>query len=85
MVLGLWILVKIVLKPVAIDSADSRVVDLTEVNKAMSSFRSPPAFLKTPPVRLITEIKSPASTANLPATALMAPSWPSNASAPLPN
>ena len=63
-VLGLCILVKIVRKPVAILSADSRVVALTLVNSAISSFKSPPADLNTPPVRRITAIKSPASTAN---------------------
>ena len=76
---------KIVLRPVAMDSADSRVVALTDVNRAISSFKSPPAALKTPPVRRITEIRSPASTANCPATALIAPSWPSRADAPWPN
>ena len=73
-VLGLWIRVKIVRKPVAILSALSRVVALTLVNKPISSSRSPPASTKTPPTLLMAAIKSPDSTANLPATALIAPS-----------
>ena len=85
MVEGLCILVKIVRRPVAILSAASRVVALTDVNRAISSLRLPPAALKTPPVRLMVDIKSPASTANLPATALIAPSCFSKASAPCPN
>jgi len=79
-VVGLWIRVKIVLRPVAILSALSRVVDLTEVNTAISSLScfiglpmSPEAALNTPPVRRITDIKSSDSTANLPATALREP------------
>ena len=69
MVCGLCIRVKIVLKPVPILSALSRVVALTLVNKEISSFKSPPDDLNTPPALLITSIKSPASTANAPATA----------------
>ena len=76
----LWILVKIVRKPVAIVSALSRVVDLTLVNTAINSFNaSVPsltpllAFAKTPPVLEIALIISPASTAKPAATALILP------------
>ena len=67
----LWILEKIVLKPAAIVSADSLVVDLTAVKIAVNSCNawivpllSPAAWAKTPPVLRTTEIKSSASTAN---------------------
>ena len=56
--------VKIVLKPVEILSAFSRVVARTLVNSAKSSFKSPPACLKTPPILRTELIKSPDSTAN---------------------
>jgi len=55
------------------------------VNNAIKSFKLPPADLKTPPTRLTAPIKSLDSTANLPATALIAPNCPSKAAAPLPN
>ena len=61
-----------VLKPVAIVSADSRVVARTEVNKAINSFTLPPADSNTPPTRRITVIRSPDSTANCLETELMA-------------
>ena len=72
--------VKIVLNPVAIVSALSRVVDLTAVNIPISSLRAscgpfiwPAAVEKTPPARRITEIRSSASTANFLETAFKAP------------
>ena len=67
----LWIRVKIVLKPVAIVSAVSRVVARTDVNKAINSFSLPPAASNTPPVLLTTEIRSADSTAKLLETALI--------------
>ena len=79
---GRWIRVKIVRKPVPILSALSRVVALTLVNKANNSLRLPPDDLNTPPVLRTTSIKSPASTANAPATALIEPSCFSNAPTP---
>ena len=56
--------VKIVLKPVAILSADSRVVLLTDVNSAKSSSKLPPALSNAEPVVLTAVIKSDDSTAN---------------------
>ena len=71
---------KIVRRPVAIVSALSRVVDLTAVKRPISSLREswgslicPAAVEKTPPARLITEMRSSASTANLLETAFKAP------------
>ena len=64
---------KIVRRPVAMVSAVSLVVALTEVNRAISSLTSPPAEANTPPVRLIAVIRSSDSTANLFETALIAP------------
>ena len=61
-----------VLKPVAIVSADSRVVARTEVNRAINSLTLPPAASKTPPTRRIAVIRSPDSTAKLLDTELMA-------------
>ena len=69
----LCILVNMVLKPVPILSALSLVVCRTDVNKAISSFKFPPAALNAPPVFLIASIISDASTANSPATALTEP------------
>ena len=85
MVLGRRIRVKIVRKPVAIVSADSRVVCLTAVNSAISSSKSPPAALNAPPARLITTLRSEASTANEPATLLIEPSCASSFPTPIPN
>ena len=70
-VLGRLIRVKIVRKPVAIVSADSRVVERTAVNKARSSSRLPPAASNAPPARRTATPRSLASTAKLPATALI--------------
>ena len=80
-----WVLircirVKMVRKPVAILSADSRVVARTDVNKAINSFKSPPAALNAPPVRRIAAIISEDSTANFPATALIDDNAPSSSS-----
>ena len=73
-------------------SALSRVVDLTDVKIAASSFNclfgapmSPAAALKTPPVLLITEIRSSDSTANLLATAFKEPRTESKSLAFRPN
>ena len=68
---GLCNLAVIVRKPVAIADALSRVVALILVYRASNSLRLPPAASKTPPALLITSIKSPDSTAKLPATALI--------------
>ena len=63
-VLGLCKRPKIVRKPVEIVSALSLVVDLTDVNKAISSSMSPPAVLNAPPVLLMASTISVDSTAN---------------------
>ena len=76
---------KIVLNPVAMVSAVSLVVALTLVKRAMNSFKSPPAAWNTPPVRLTALMISSDSTAKDLDTALIAESWPSSASTPLPN
>ena len=80
MVRGLRILVKIVLRPVAIVSEDSRVVALTEVKRPISSSMLPPAALNAAPVLRNAKIMSSDSTANLPATALIEPSFCSSLS-----
>ena len=85
MVVGLCNLVKIVLKPVAIVSAVSRVVARTDVNKAMSSSTSPPAALNAPPARLIATPISEDSTAKFAATTLIFPNRPSSCLASMPN
>ena len=81
-VLRRWIRVKIVRKPVAIDSALSRVLARTEVNNAINSCTERlasralcglAAAAKTPPVRRIALIISSDSTANLEATELIEP------------
>ena len=56
--------VKIVRKPVAILSADSRVVALTDVNNARSSSKLPPALSNADPVVRTAVTKSLDSTAN---------------------
>jgi hypothetical protein len=73
MVVGLCNLVKIVLKPVAIVSAVSRVVARTEVNSEINSSTSPPAALNAPPARLMATPISDASTAKFAATVLILP------------
>ena len=92
MVSSLCILVNIVLKPVAIVSALSRVVCLTLVNTAKNSFNAfvpslTPllALANTPPVRCIAEIKSLDSTAKAAATALTEPNACSSCPAPILN
>ena len=76
----LWIRLKIVLNPVAIVSALSRVVARTLVNTAINSLRASVPWLtpllaaaNTPPVLWIAAIISLASTANPAATALILP------------
>ena len=88
----LCILVKIVLKPVAIVSALSRVVALTLVNTAINSLRASLPSLtpllaaaKTPPVLEIAAIISPASTAKAAATAFILPRASSSSLADIPN
>ena len=71
MVLGRWIRVKMVLIPVAIVSAVSRVVERTDVNRAINSSTLPPADANAPPARLIAAPMSAASTAKLAATTLI--------------
>ena len=66
---------KIVLKPVAIVSAVSRVVPRTDVKREINSSTVPPAFLKAPPALLIAIPISFASTAKFAATALIEPSF----------
>ena len=77
----LCILVKIVLRPVAIVSADSRVVDLTAVNMAENCCRAsigsvicPADTAKTPPARRMAATRSEDSTANFLETLLRDPS-----------
>ena len=66
-----------VLRPVAMLAADSRVVALIEVPRPNSSSIVPPAASKVPPAPLINCIRSADSTANLPATAFIEPKTPS--------
>ena len=82
MVSGRWIRVKIVRKPVLMDSALSRLVCRTLVKIASNSLRLPPADLNTPPNLRTAPIRSPDSTANAPATALIELSCPSRAPTP---
>ena len=82
MTFGRCNLAKIVRKPVAIVSADSRVVLLTAVKREMNSVKLPPAALKAPPVRLIDSMISPDSTAKALDTALTWPNCFSSAAAP---
>ena len=84
-VLGRCNLAKMVLKPVAIVSALSRVVLRTAVNNDINSVRLPPAALKAPPARLTASMISPDSTANFLDTALIEPSWVSSLLASVPN